>query len=39
MKPYLSAEDAKERERSLKNYGSVLSGLKSRLKNSLKPIK
>jgi putative endonuclease len=32
---YLSAEDAKEREKSLKNYGSVLSGLKSRLKNSL----
>jgi len=36
---YLSAEDARERERSLKNYGSVLSGLRSRLKNSLKSAK
>jgi putative endonuclease len=31
---YLSPQDAKEREKSLKNYGSVLSGLKQRLKNS-----
>jgi putative endonuclease len=35
---YLSFKDAKEREKSLKNYGSVLSGLKSRLKNSLKMV-
>ncbi len=33
---YLSFKDAIERERSLKNYGSVLVGLKFRLKNSLK---
>ena len=35
---YLSFKDAEAREKSLKNYGSVLSGLKSRLKNSLKMV-
>jgi len=28
---YLSEKDAKAREKSLKNYGSVLSGLKQRI--------
>jgi len=32
---YLSKKDAKAREKSLKNYGSVKSGLKKRIKNSL----
>jgi len=32
---YLSEEDARAREKSLKNYGSVLAGLKQRIKNSL----
>jgi len=32
---YLSKKDARFREKSLKNYGSVLSGLKKRIKNSL----
>ncbi len=32
---YLSKEDARAREKSLKNYGSVLAGLKRRIKNSL----
>jgi putative endonuclease len=33
---YLSSRDAKKRERSLKNYGSVFTGLKRRLQESLK---
>lgn len=33
---YLTNEDAIKREKSLKNYGSVLAGLKSRLKYTLK---
>lgn len=33
---YLSKKDARIRERSLKNYGSVFSGLKQRTKNSLR---
>lgn len=32
---YLSRKDARKRENSLKNYGSVLSGLKQRIKDSL----
>ena len=32
---YLSKKDAKARGKSLKNYGSVLSGLKQRLQDSL----
>ncbi len=32
---YLSEKDAKTREKSLKNYGSVLAGLKRRIKNCL----
>jgi len=32
---YLSKKDAIIREKSLKNYGSVLSGLKKRIENSL----
>lgn len=32
---YLSKTDAQTREKSLKNYGSVLKGLKERIKNSL----
>lgn len=32
---YLSKKDAMMREKSLKNYGSVLAGLKRRVKNSL----
>jgi len=31
---YLSKKDAKRREESLKNYGSVLKGLKQRIENS-----
>lgn len=31
---YLSKKDAQAREKSLKNYGSVLHGLKQRIKNS-----
>ena len=31
---YLSQSDARNREKSLKNYGSVLSGLKRRIENS-----
>ena len=31
---YLSRKDARAREKSLKNYGSVLAGLKLRIKNS-----
>jgi len=33
---YLSRKDARRREASLKNYGSVLKGLKQRLDDSLK---
>lgn len=33
---YLSREDAEVREKSLKNYGSVLKGLKRRIGNSLR---
>jgi putative endonuclease len=33
---YLSSRDAKKREISLKNYGSVFAGLKRRLQESLK---
>ena len=32
---YLSPKDAMAREKSLKNYGSVLNGLKHRINNSL----
>ncbi len=33
---YLSKEDAMAREKSLKNYGSVLKGLKQRIDRSLR---
>jgi len=33
---YLSEKDAKAREKSLKNYGNVLNGLKQRIQDSLK---
>ena len=32
---YLSAKDARAREKSLKNYGSVFKGLKRRIQDSL----
>jgi len=33
---YLSKRDARAREKSLKNYGSVFSGLKQRIQDSLR---
>jgi putative endonuclease len=36
---YLSKIDAKERERKLKEFKNIYSGLKSRLKNSLRSAK